>query len=286
MKCYAVLPMICLAVLIGCNLSSLDPGGGSVSSTSVTLRGAPQEISASTDAGGGDAEVDLSVEPGNLVGQIRFDGSFTRLPPKERAASIKNAVCAKNGDIPDESLIVNPDNGGVKNVFVYMRKRPAWLDGKSEWDSSQEPALIDQEFCVFKPHALVARPGKLRMKNSDAVPHNVVDSLPGSNFNPTLGANGSGEATLASAELQPYPCTCAIHGWMTFYLLVVDHPYAAVTDENGNFEIRNLPAGTHTFRIWHERGGTLDRKFTVTVPSGSDTDPPQVRTFPASKFNL
>jgi hypothetical protein len=44
-----------------------------------------------------------------------------------------------------------------------------------------------------------------------------------------------------------------MRGW----LLIVDHPYAAVTDEDGRFEIPQLPAGEHRFRLWHERPGGL-----------------------------
>jgi len=291
MKFYAILPMICLAVLIGCDLSSVDPGGGATSPTSVTMRGAPPEIGNAGTTGTGDGTdggatgIDLTVDPGTLVGQIAFDGSFEPLPPTQSVAAIKIAVCAKNGDIPDESLIVNPENNGVKNVFVYLSKRPDWLDEKSEWDPDVEQQFIDQKFCVFKPHALIARVGPFKMKNSDEVPHNVKSGFPSINFNPNLPPNSEGEVVFKRAEKQPYPCACAIHGWMSFYTLVVDHPYAAVTDENGNFSIPNLPAGTHTFRIWHERGGTLDRKFTVTVPSGGDTEP-QVRKFAGSKFKL
>jgi Polysaccharide lyase family 4, domain II len=39
---------------------------------------------------------------------------------------------------------------------------------------------------------------------------------------------------------------------MTAYWLVLDHPYFAVTDKDGNFEIKNVPAGTQKLVVWHE----------------------------------
>ena len=50
--------------------------------------------------------------------------------------------------------------------------------------------------------------------------------------------------------------------------MVVDHPYAAVTDKEGKFTIPNLPVGEHEFRVWHERSGYLDRKYAVKVTKG------------------
>lgn len=46
---------------------------------------------------------------------------------------------------------------------------------------------------------------------------------------------------------------------MTAYVLVLDHPYAAVTDKDGKFKIENLPAGELEFRYWHERVGYVTK---------------------------
>ena len=72
------------------------------------------------------------------------------------------------------------------------------------------------------------------------------------------------------AERAPFSSECAIHPWMRFWTLVVDHPYAAVTDSSGKFTIPDLPAGEHTFKIWHERasGGLLERSLKISVKPG------------------
>jgi hypothetical protein len=59
---------------------------------------------------------------------------------------------------------------------------------------------------------------------------------------------------------------------MTAWWMVVDHPYAAVTNDKGEFEIGELPDGTHAFRVWHEKSGYLEKKLEVTVKGGKVTD--------------
>ena len=61
---------------------------------------------------------------------------------------------------------------------------------------------------------------------------------------------------------------------MVAYWVILDHPYAAVTDEKGNFEIPNLPAGTHEFNVWQESAGYLDKKYTVTIKDGENVQKP------------
>lgn len=289
MKLYVILPAVCLAlIIVGCDLSSVDPGGGATSPTGVALRGDPAPPENGGGGGDGEEVIDLTVPPGTLVGQILYDGAAPTLPPRMAAGLITGsdkAVCSKKGDIPDESLVVDPETNGVANVFVFLDRRPKWLDEKPEWDPDVTLPGIDQEFCVFKPHALIARTGKFILKNSDDVNHNVKSGFPTVAFNPNLPKDATFEVTFRRAEKQPYPSSCALHAWMVFYTLVVDHPYAVVTDEKGMFRIPNLPQGTHEFRIWHERGGMLERKFVVEIPSDAET-PVQEKKFGASKFKL
>ena len=62
------------------------------------------------------------------------------------------------------------------------------------------------------------------------------------------------DAEPARGGARPIQYKCTIHGWMTGYVRIFDHPYYAVTDENGKFEIKNAPAGKFRIVYWHENG--------------------------------
>ena len=62
------------------------------------------------------------------------------------------------------------------------------------------------------------------------------------------------EKQFTAAEASPSKLECSIHPWMNCYLLIREDPYAAVTDQDGKFMIKNLPVGEHTFKVWHQTG--------------------------------
>jgi hypothetical protein len=62
---------------------------------------------------------------------------------------------------------------------------------------------------------------------------------------------------------------CDYHPWMIAYWMILDHPYAAITDKDGKFTIENLPEGDHELVIWHEKVGYIDRKFKANVKKGA-----------------
>ena len=90
------------------------------------------------------------------------------------------------------------------------------------------------------------------MKSSDPTNHNVNFQLKNLNQNPLIAPGRPHGRHAGFAGAGPGPVSCSIHPWMTAYWLVLDHPYFAVTDENGNFEIKNAPAGTQKVVVWQE----------------------------------
>jgi hypothetical protein len=68
------------------------------------------------------------------------------------------------------------------------------------------------------------------------------------------------------------PIKCDVHAWMRSYVGAVEHPYFAVTGEDGAFSLPDLPPGTYTIAAWHERLGTRDQQVTLDAKDTKDVD--------------
>jgi plastocyanin len=124
-----------------------------------------------------------------------------------------------------------------------------------------EPVKIDQKGFRFLPHVTVVPTGStIRFLNNDPEPHNVYS--PEGRYN--LGTWPTGD-TKDYTFKKPgiYSQLCNIHPDMLAFVVVVDTPYYAVTDDAGNYLIRNVPPGKYTLVAWHEKKDGLEREVTV-----------------------
>ena len=206
---------------------------------------------------------------GRIVGRVRLAGP----PPAARppiAAIIDSAVCGT--EIPDESLLVDHD-GGVANAVVVVR-------GVAAGAAAERPeALVDNAHCRFVPRVQVVTRGQsVRVRSSDPVLHNAHPVLVAepevSIANLALAVPGQTmdltrrlAATLPTSGEALVRLGCDVHPWMRGWLVIVDHPYAAVTGADGRFAIAAVPAGSYTLALWHETLGRAERP--VTVPPGA-----------------
>jgi plastocyanin len=222
---------------------------------------------------------------GTIEGQFVVDGTIeSPLLYKKGDPTLKDpAVCAV-ADIPDESLVLGKD-GTIANVVIFLAKAPASVHPDLK-EAPKTPVMFDQVGCRFIPHMATVRVGQpVQCVSSDAAAHNVRTNPvanQGANFIVQPNDRNGREVTLTLKESLPMRVNCDIHSWMNAYWVVTDHPYAAVSDADGKFKIENLPAGEHTFRVWHERQGYLNREYKVTVKAGANKlDPVKV---PAAKL--
>lgn len=201
---------------------------------------------------------------GDVSGTFIFDGA----PPEPKPLDITrdNNVCGKQND---ESILV-AKNGGLKNVVVWLYTNdvppihPAYAAAPKE-------LLLDNNKCRFEPRvAGLWTKQTLVLGNSDPVGHNSkLDFFNNDprNDNVPSGAKLKLVGKINVGERLPTPVMCGSHPWMKGHLLVQEHPYFAVTDANGKFTIKNVPAGEWTFKVWHERTAYVQR---VNV-DGADT---------------
>ena len=132
--------------------------------------------------------------------------------------------------------------------------------------------VLDQRGCIYTPRVLGARVGQtLQIRNSDEVLHNLHSLSPKANaFNVSQPKAGMTYEVKLKDEDAMLRLKCDIHSWMTAFVGVVNHPYFAVSGANGEFEIRDVPAGSHAIRVWHEQYGELTQ--TARVASRRDRD--------------
>ena len=226
---------------------------------------------------------------GTFRGRVVLTGTPSKplplAPLHAKGAAVKDAESCSLEAVPNEQLVVSADKG-VQNVFIYMPRAPK---GVKLPPLATEPLLFDQVVCRFKPHCLVVATGQpVKVLNADAKPHNThTYPLKNDGVNSVVSGGereGKLEITYNRSESLPLAVKCDYHTWMVAYHLPLDHPFGTVTDENGEFEIPNLPAGEHTFVVWHENVGYVERKLKVTVKAGE----PDLQTidFPADKLTL
>ena len=200
-----------------------------------------------------------------VKGQVVFPAGKKIPERKELNVTQDKDHCLSKGKILDESVIVNPKNRGVKNVVVWLRpanKSPQAKFGKNEIfpdDAKRKPVehVISQPCCMFTDRITLARIGdKIVVKNPAPVPHNFFwSSANNGEVNQTIPKMDAYKMPNALvAEGPPIQYKCTIHGWMTGYVRIFDHPYYAITDEDGKFEIKNAPVGNYRIVYWHENG--------------------------------
>lgn len=216
---------------------------------------------------------------GTLRGRVELTENMAPLPLLfGKGAEVKDAAVCAAVDVPNETIVTK--DGALANVFIYLRKPPKVSGGAA----GEASIMFDQKNCVFKPHAMIMRVGQtVKVLNSDGVAHNThTNAQKNPQFNQIVSPNEAVGIPLIykKSEQDPISVVCDIHPWMRGYHLPVDHPFAALSAEDGTFEIKDLPAGKHEFKVWHEAGGLIEKALVVTIKPG-DNDPLTIKVSPA-----
>lgn len=190
---------------------------------------------------------------GTIRGIVKVQGKPSRLLPLE---ILKFKEVCQN--VPNESLVVGPSRG--------VRYAVVTLDGITRGKAVEREAVheMDNLRCRFVPHVLAASVGQfLLLKNADPILHTAHvffhDGQP--DFNAGLYPGRVSRKPLVSPGI--VKILCEVHPWMTAYVVVTEHPYHAVTDIYGEYEIRDVPPGTYRLKVWHERLGTQEKEVEV-----------------------
>ena len=199
-------------------------------------------------------------EGGTISGTVKWSGPV----PKELDFPITKdpQICAPDGNktVSLERLIVGPE-GGVANTIVYLKNVSA---GKA-MELPEQKRHLDQRHCRYIPHILlVPQDAELQMQSSDATLHTIhMDGAATYNL-PFPFTNRPIARTMSTAGLVNLRCNGG-HVWMNAEMMVVPHPYYAVTDESGRFEFTGVPSGTYQIVAWHEGWGLAGKEQAFDV---------------------
>jgi plastocyanin len=185
-------------------------------------------------------------------GTIRGRVELRRPPaPVERRPAVADLGPGPARDMPN-----------LLRSVVYLESAPR---GAFEVQEAGH-AVMDQRNETFVPHVLAITTGTtVDFPNSDRFYHNVFSLSKTKRFD--LGRYAAGESKHVTFDRPGIVRVfCEIHSHMNAYILVFNHPYFAVTDDEGRYHIDNVPPGTYNVVAWHE--GTSAEPRPAAVPDG------------------
>ena len=213
---------------------------------------------------------------GSVKGRLLFDGD---VPEQKEVDLDKIQLSPKDlewfrslGPILHEDWVVDKKEKGVRWVYVWLIPEDVFVDGKRNRKAKQtleiNPALmnipanqkivhVDQNPQGYVPHAVAMREGmSLNMRNKGPVPHVFKFSgFANEEFAKAMPPNKNILIEGLKTERGANQISCPPHPWEKMWLRIFNHPYYAVTDKDGNFEIKNAPAGKCRMVVWQESLG-------------------------------
>ena len=156
----------------------------------------------------------------------------------------------------------------AESIAVYVDAIP-----DKKFDAPKEHIVIDQRKMAFIPHVVAVQQGAtVDFLNSDPVGHNVYwPSISGNKkLSHNLGTWPKGDKKpFQFNDLGTASLLCNVHLEMSGYVVIVPTPYFAMTDKDGNFEIKNIPAGKYTLKTWSEDGKPTTQAVDVSAATAT-----------------
>lgn len=192
-----------------------------------------------------------------ISGVVNFEGEV----PQGKKLNLPSGCDSQGGEVFSNEVIVK--NGHLKNVLVSVSK--VHIKGPFK-DIPSEEVVLDQKNCMYTPRIAAARVGqKVTFVNSDPIFHNVRSvSSQNEKFNMAMPKKNQRETKVFNKPELFLQAKCSVHPWMGAYVAVMDHPYYAISNDQGEFTLPPLPQGEYVIEAWHEVFG----KKTETIVVG------------------
>jgi len=202
-----------------------------------------------------------------IKGKVLFKGDPDKYK-RETLKTEKDSNCTKKIGSEDVVLNKKAEPITIKNVIVSIKEGL----GDRKFPPKKDEAILDQNGCQYSPHVLAVMEGQqVTIRNSDPTNHNI-HFLPKINeeVNRTQPKQGMEDKVALKTEA-PFKVKCDVHPWMGMHIAVFNHPFFAVTGDEGTFEIKGLPPGKYVVEAWHEKFGIMSANVEAS-PGGSVQD--------------
>lgn len=197
---------------------------------------------------------------GTISGTVKWSGPVPHNLefPITKDPQICDPESKKTADL--ERLVVGTQ-GGVANTIVYLKN----ISSGKAMELPEQRRHLDQKHCRYIPHILlVPQDGILSMMSSDATLHTIhMDGAATYNL-PFPFTDRPTTRTMSTPGLVHLRCNGG-HVWMNAEMMVVPHPYYAVTDESGRYQFTDVPPGTYQIVAWHEGWNMLGKEHAYDV---------------------
>jgi hypothetical protein len=192
-------------------------------------------------------------ETARISGRVIVAGHYQN--PKPLPVFKNRSFCGTR--VPNETLLVGR-GAGLRNAVLTLHP----LDRNVAAQPTQ--LVLDNKQCAFAPHVQAATVGsELLLKNSDPILHTVHARL-GKETLFNVGLPTWRQVTKRLDQVGVIRIDCdVLHTWMSAAIVITDTPYFAVSDQNGNFLIEQLPAGQYRAEFWHEKLGTQTMRLAL-----------------------
>ena len=202
----------------------------------------------------------------SILGKALFVGNAQDYTPRPVPEPL-GKVCIerhRRDPIVNEDVVLNRDTDpvAIRNVIVSLKMLPA---AEKPPSPPSAPVLVEMRGCVFQPHVVAVQAGQpLRFVNAD-------DNMMAVHLRPAVNPEANYTRPHRGDQLDfqlkaepPFRVKSDVFPWTSLWVAVLDHPFFAVTGDDGSFKIANVPQGRYTLEAWHETFGTLNADVDLT----------------------
>jgi hypothetical protein len=179
-----------------------------------------------------------------ITGIVKLAGEY----PADQCVMCSDTTCHQ-AMVTQQHWLVK--DGCIANAFIYIKDGL----GNKVYVAPSTAAVLDQKGCLYKPHVMGMVVGQtLKVLNSDSTLHNVklISASASECFNRLFPQGMAPMTQKMNVPGVMKKISCDVHSWMNSYVGVLPHPFFAVSDASGHYEIKGIPPGDYTLELWHE----------------------------------